>query len=60
MTALALTGGTDDQGKPKWAGVGECSTATIAAAIANAIFAATGRRLRSLPLKNVKLTELLL
>jgi isoquinoline 1-oxidoreductase beta subunit len=58
VTALALTGGVDEKGKPKWGGVGECSTAPIAAAIANAIFAATGRRLRTLPLKNVKLTEL--
>jgi isoquinoline 1-oxidoreductase beta subunit len=54
---LALSGGME-AGKPKWGGVGECSVAPIAAAIANAIFAASGKRVRSLPFKNVKLTQL--
>jgi isoquinoline 1-oxidoreductase beta subunit len=58
VTALALTGGRDEAGKPKWGGVGECSTAPIAAAIANAIFAASGKRVRSLPLKNLNLQKL--
>ena len=45
-------------GGPKWGGIGECGTATIAPAVANAIFNATGKRVRELPLKNVKLSQL--
>ena len=45
-------------GGKKWGGIGECGTATIAPAITNAIFAATGKRVRELPLKNVKLEQL--
>ena len=45
-------------GGPKWGGIGECGTATIAPAVANAIFAASRKRVRELPLKNVKLSQL--
>lgn len=47
---LALSGGK------KWGGIGEPGTAATAPSVANAVFAATGTRARSLPLKNVKLS----
>jgi isoquinoline 1-oxidoreductase beta subunit len=46
---LALSGGK------KWGGIGEPGTAACAPSVANAVFAATGTRVRKLPLKNAKL-----
>jgi isoquinoline 1-oxidoreductase subunit beta len=48
-THFVLSGGD------KWGGLGEPGTPPIAPAIANAVFAVTGKRIRALPLRNASL-----
>jgi isoquinoline 1-oxidoreductase beta subunit len=48
-TYLALSGGN------KWGGIGEPGTPPIAPALANAIYDATGTRIRALPIKHARL-----
>ena len=55
VESIIIQSGLESGGKDPWGGVGEPTICVAAPAVLNAYFKATGRRIRSLPLKNQRI-----